>query len=60
VVFAYDTIYVCEALREYLDHIEHMDFLFGEPTFVNSLDPAKTESEAFIYSCRRPESSGGC
>ena len=48
VVSAYFTIYAYEALREYLDQIEHMDFLFGEPTFVKSLDLAKTETKAFF------------
>ena len=48
VVSAYFTIYAYEALKEHLDQIEHMDFLFGEPTFVKSLDPDKTEKTEFI------------
>jgi SNF2 family DNA or RNA helicase len=48
VVSAYFTIYAYDALRESLDRIEHLDFLFGEPTFVNRLDPSKTASKSFI------------
>lgn len=48
VVSAYFTIYAYEALREHLDHIEHLDFLFGEPRFISSLDPDKTEKKSFI------------
>jgi phosphatidylserine/phosphatidylglycerophosphate/cardiolipin synthase-like enzyme len=48
VVSTYFTIYAYEALKDRLDRIAHMDFLFGEPSFVKSLDPNKTESKAFI------------
>lgn len=48
VVSAFFTIYAYEALKSWLDRIEHMDFLFGEPRFIHSLDPDKTESKAFI------------
>src|SRR5882724_833545 len=48
VVSAYFTIYAYEALKDNLDQIEHLDFLFGEPRFIASLDPAKTEKKAFI------------
>jgi SNF2 family DNA or RNA helicase len=48
VVSAYFTIYAYDALRERLDHIEHLDFLFGEPRFISSLDPDKTEKKSFI------------
>lgn len=48
VVSAYFTIYAYEALRQSLERIEHLDFLFGEPRFVNSLDPDKTEKKSFI------------
>jgi hypothetical protein len=48
VVSAYFTIYAYDALREHLDQIEHLDFLFGEPRFISSLDPDKTEKKAFI------------
>ena len=48
VVSAYFTIYAYEALREHLDQIAHLDFLFGEPHFIAALDPEKTEKKAFI------------
>jgi SNF2 family DNA or RNA helicase len=48
VVSAYFTIYAYDALKEALDQIEHLDFLFGEPSFVNRLDPNKTEKKAFV------------
>ncbi|HPE70572.1 MAG TPA: helicase-related protein [Candidatus Competibacter sp.] len=48
VVSAYFTIYAYDALKDYLDRIDHLDFLFGEPSYVNRLDPSKTEKKAFI------------
>src|SRR5712691_10034957 len=48
VVSAYFTIYAYDALKDCLDRIDHLDFLFGEPSFVNRLDPSKTEKKAFI------------
>ena len=48
VVSAYFTIYAYEALKDHLDQIDHLDFLFGEPRFISSLDPDKTEKKAFI------------
>jgi SNF2 family DNA or RNA helicase len=48
VVSAYFTIYAYEALKDKLDHIEHLDFLFGEPRFIASLDPERTEKKAFV------------
>lgn len=47
VVSAYFTIYAYEALSKKLDQIEHLDFLFGEPRFIASLDPEKNEKKAF-------------
>ena len=47
VVSAYFTIYAYEALRKELDGIESLRFLFGEPRFIQSLDPAKTDKKAF-------------
>lgn len=47
VVSAYFTIYAFEALKENLSDIEGMDFLFGEPRFVRSLDPDRTDKKAF-------------
>ncbi len=48
IVSAYFTIYAYDALKNSLDQIQHLDFLFGEPSFVNRLDPSKTEKKAFI------------
>jgi hypothetical protein len=48
VVSAFFTIYAYDALKPYLDRIDHMDFLFGEPRFIRFLDPDKTEKKAFI------------
>jgi len=48
IVSAYFTIYAYEALKEYLDQIDHLDFLFGEPSSVSSLDPCKTEKKSFL------------
>ena len=48
VVSAYFTIYAYDALQQELERIDHLDFLFGEPSFVNRLDPSKTEKKAFI------------
>ena len=48
IVSAYFTIYAYDALKAELERIEHLDFLFGEPSFVNRLDPNKTEKKAFI------------
>lgn len=48
VVSAYFTIYAYDALKDCLDRIDHLDFLFGEPSFINRLDPSKTEKKCFI------------
>src|SRR5690349_12861821 len=48
VVSAYFTIYAYDALKAYLDRIDHLDFLFGEPSFVSRLDPNKTQKKSFI------------
>jgi len=48
IVSAYFTIYAFDALNDELESIEHLNFLFGEPSFVNRLDPSKTEKKAFI------------
>ncbi|WP_329839730.1 helicase-related protein [Stenotrophomonas geniculata] len=47
VVSAYFTIYAYDALSQQLDQIEHLNFLFGEPRFIASLDPEKTDKKAF-------------
>ena len=48
VVSAYFTIYAYDALKDCLEGIGHLDFLFGEPSFVNRLDPGKTEAKRFV------------
>ena len=47
IVSAYFTIYAYEALKEKLDGIERLRFLFGEPRFIQSLDPEKTDKKAY-------------
>lgn len=47
IVSAYFTIYAYEALSGNLDSIDGLRFLFGEPRFVQSLDPDKTDKKAF-------------
>src|ERR1039457_71175 len=48
VVSAYFTICAYDALRRQLYPIDHLDLLFGEPRFIASIDPDKTEKKAFI------------
>lgn len=48
IVSAYFTIYAYEALKDALEPIGHLDFLFGEPSFVKRLDPSKTENKRFL------------
>jgi phosphatidylserine/phosphatidylglycerophosphate/cardiolipin synthase-like enzyme len=47
VVSAYFTIYAYHALKEKLNGINSLKFLFGEPRFISSLDPEKTDKKAF-------------
>ena len=47
IVSAYFTIYAYEALKDKLDNIDNLQFLFGEPRFVKSLDPNKTDKKAY-------------
>ncbi len=47
IVSAYFTIYAFEALKQYLADIESLNFLFGEPRFIKSLDPDRTDKKAF-------------
>jgi hypothetical protein len=42
IVSAYFTIYAFEALKNQLLDINHLNFLFGKPGFIRSLDPNKT------------------
>ena len=48
VVSAYFTIYAFEALKSSLYQIKDLRFLFGEPRFIQGLDPDKTEKKSFI------------
>lgn len=50
IVSAYFTIYAYDALKAHLDRIDHLDFLFGEPSYVNRLDPSKTDTKYFLIS----------
>ncbi|MDN5751749.1 MAG: phospholipase D-like domain-containing protein [Nitrosospira sp.] len=47
VVSAYFTIYAYEALADQLDRVETVRFLFGEPRFIATLDPEKTDKKSF-------------
>lgn len=47
VVSAYFTIYAYGALADRLDRVESLRFLFGEPRFVATLDPEKTDKKSF-------------
>lgn len=47
IVSAYFTIYAFEQLKAELSSIEDLRFLFGEPSFLKTLDPDRDESQAF-------------
>lgn len=47
IVSAYFTIYAFEQLKEELNSIDRLNFLFGEPRFVKNLDPSKTDTKSF-------------
>lgn len=47
IVSAYFTIYAYNQLKENLDSIKELKFLFGEPTFIKSLDPSKINKRDF-------------
>lgn len=47
IVSAYFTIYAYNKLKNKLDNINHLKFLFGEPTFIKALDPEKTNRKDF-------------
>ena len=46
-VSAYFTIYAYDKLKDQLNRIDHLNFLFGEPRFVKNLDPDLTDKKAF-------------
>jgi len=47
IVSAYFTIYAYQRLKTVLESVNHLNFLFGEPTFIRSLDPGKTNKRDF-------------
>ncbi|MBL8012899.1 MAG: NgoFVII family restriction endonuclease, partial [Candidatus Omnitrophica bacterium] len=47
IVSAYFTIYAYNKLRGELNGINHLKFLFGEPTFIKAVDPSKTNRREF-------------
>ncbi len=47
IVSAYFTIYAYHRLKSNLDNINQLRFLFGEPTFIKSLDPEKINTRDF-------------
>jgi len=47
IVSAYFTIYAYSQLKDQLNSINSLKFLFGEPTFIKSLDPSKTNKRDF-------------
>jgi superfamily II DNA or RNA helicase len=47
IVSAYFTIYAYSNLKTQLDSINELKFLFGEPTFLKSLDPTKINKRDF-------------
>ena len=47
IVSAYFTIYAYNHLKGNLDNIKKLRFLFGEPTFIKSMDPDKTNVRDF-------------
>ena len=47
IVSAYFTIYAYNKLKDQLNSIHELKFLFGEPTFIRSLDPNKVNKRDF-------------
>lgn len=47
IVSAYFTIHAFQALKDSLTEIKELRFLFGEPRFITSLDPEKTDKKAY-------------
>jgi SNF2 family DNA or RNA helicase len=48
VVSAYFTIYAFDALKDSLSGIDRMNFLFGEPRFLQVIDPDRMDRKSFI------------
>ena len=47
IVSAYFTIYAFDKLKDQLRSTDELDFLFGDPTFIKSIDPTKTNKKDF-------------
>ncbi len=47
IVSAYFTIYAYHLLRDQLQSIDGLRFLFGEPTFIKTMDPDKDNSRSY-------------
>jgi len=47
IVSAYFTIYAYHKLKDNFDGINKLNFLFGEPTFIKSIDPEKVNTRDF-------------
>jgi SNF2 family DNA or RNA helicase len=47
IVSAYFTIYAYHRLKKELDNISRLRFLFGEPSFIQSIDPEKKNNRSF-------------
>lgn len=47
IVSAYFTIYAYHHLKDNLDGIQKLRFLFGEPTFIKAIDPDKVNPRQF-------------
>ncbi len=47
VVSAYFTIYAYHRLKTQLHNINHLRFLFGDPAFIQSIDPQKKNNRSF-------------
>lgn len=47
VVSAYFTIYAYKQLKDQLNQIKRLKFLFGEPRFIKGIDPSKTNRRDF-------------
>lgn len=48
IVSAYFTIYAYQYLKDKLNDIKSLNFLFGEPSFINTLDPSKVNNKNFV------------
>lgn len=48
IISAYFTIYAYKKLKKKLDNIESLNFLFGEPTFIKSVDTTNVNKKEFI------------